>query len=136
MADDIRVTFPYVPIVPLVAFWYWGAPAILQGVGRWQLRRDGNQEGRVKDTVSLAPDGVTPGLQWSNPIPWSEVRRVQETKNLIVIDATADSPTYLPKHALTTEDRVRIEELLREQFRDRPKDLQLTSARMNVAKAV
>jgi hypothetical protein len=124
------------PVVPLVAFWHWGAPAVIQVVTRWQFRREGIREGRTLEAVSLGQDGVTPGLKWSHPIPWSEVRRVQETKNLIVIDATSDSPTYLPKDALTREDRARLEELLREQFRDRPKDLQLGSESAKVARGV
>ena len=115
------------PFVPL-ALGAFGAPAILKAVYRWQFRREGIREGRTVDTVSLGQNGVTPGARWSHPIPWSEVRRVEETKNLIVIDATLDGLTYLPKRALNAEDRARLDELLREQFRERPKDLRLTSS--------
>ena len=124
------------PLVPLIAFWYWGAPAAIQVLQTRQSRREGIQEGRDVETVLLGKDGVTPGSRWSQPIPWSEVRRVRETKNLIIIDATADSPTYLPKHVMNADDRARLKELLREQFRDRPRDLLLTSAGMKIAKVV
>jgi hypothetical protein len=121
------------PFLPLVAFWYWGAPVILNVVNRRQFRREGKEEGRVEEIISVGPEGVLPGSKWSHPIPWSDVRRVQETKNLIVVDATSDSPAYLPKHALSVEDRLKVEDLLREQFRDRPRALRLFSGRTRVA---
>ena len=115
------------PFLPLGAFWYWGAPAILDAVHKWQFRREGVQEGRHLETVSIGPDGITPGAKWSHPIPWAQVRRIQETKNLIVIDASTDGPTYLPKHAIAAGDMASFKELLREKFHDRPKDLRLKS---------
>lgn len=113
------------PFLPLSAFWYWGAPALLDAAHKWQFRREAIQEGRHLETVSIGPEGITPGAKWSHPIPWAQVRRIQETQNLIVIDASTDGPTYLPKHAITAGDMASLKELLSEQFHHRPKDLRL-----------
>src|SRR6185503_6890746 len=113
--------------LPLGAFWAWGGPAILNASNRRQFRREANQKGHDLESVSLSPNGIVPGANWTHPIPWSQVRRVIETEKLIVIDASSDGPTYLPRNVLSVDDRAKLEALLREQFRDRPKDLRLTS---------
>lgn len=125
LASALSEAFPF---LPLGAFWAWGGPAILSAANRRQLRREAHQEGRDRESVLLGADGITPGSKWSQPIPWSQVRRVSETSKLIVLDASSDGPAYVPKHALSAEDRENLETLLREQFRSRPEDLRLKSA--------
>ena len=120
----MRDTLPY---LPLGAFWAWGGPAILSASNRRQFRREANQEGHDLETVSLSPDGIVPGANWTHPIPWSQVRRVIETETLIVIDASSDGLTYVPKHALSAADLTSIKTLLHQHFRERSKDLRLTS---------
>ena len=124
IAPAVRNSFS---LVVLGAFWFWGAPAILKAVHKRQFNTEGAQEGRDLETVSFGPEGITPGRKWSRPLPWSQVSQVLETKTLILIEASSDGPTYLPKNALSIADRANLEALLREHFRDRPKDLRLTS---------
>ena len=116
-------------MVPLGAFWIWVAPRILDAVQRREFARDAKEEGREVEVVSLSADGIIPGKRWARPVPWAEVKRIRETERLILIEASSEGPAYLPKNALTAADLTNLEVLLREQFRDRPKDLRLLATR-------
>ena len=113
------------PIVALGGFWTWGAPAILYLIRRRQLSRDGAQEGRQRETLSFGPGGFRPGAQWANPVPWDRVTRVWETDRFILIDASSDGPSYIPKHALSPADRATLVAFLRERFSARQEQLRL-----------
>jgi len=111
------------PLVALGAFWFWGAPAVLKLIDVRRFRREGAQEGCKDETRTFGRDGFTPTVRWSRPVPWSDVDKVVETRRFILIYASSDGPFYLPKRALTPAALARLEALLRDEFRTRPKQL-------------
>ena len=116
------------PWMALGAFWFWGGPALLKAAVAWELRRDGRQESRETERLTFSEAGFSPSPKWPQPMPWSFVDRVIETKRfLLIYHGYSKDPFYLPKHALSPSDRERLFVLLRKHLTSSPRQLQLLS---------
>ena len=115
-------------LAALGAFWVWGAPALLTAIEARQLRREGIQESREVAHLTFGEAGFAPPLRWSEPMPWSFVERVVETKRfLLIYHGYSTDPFYIPKHALSPSDRERLVALLNEHLKSPQKQLKMLS---------
>ena len=112
-------------LTALVVLPAYSAPWFMRWRNRRRFQRDLADGGEAIRVCTFSDAGYTPGGRWSNPIPWSKIQQVQETKNFILIPALSDGWTYIPKHALAESDLTRLRTLLRAQFQNRPKRLGL-----------
>jgi hypothetical protein len=85
------------------------------------MRQSGEME-----QLSFGEAGFSPSPEWSQPMPWSFVDRVVETRRLILIyHGHSHDPFYVPKHALSPQTAEKLFALLKEQLVARPQQLQL-----------
>ena len=116
------------PWMALGAFWFWGGPALLKAAAVWELRRKGREESRETERLTFSEAGFSPSPKWPQPMPWSFVDRVIETRRfLLIYHGYARDPFYVPKHALSPSDKERLFVLLREHLTASPRQLQLLS---------
>jgi hypothetical protein len=110
----------------LGAFWFWLGPSVQKVSTRWELRRGSKGESVEMERVTFDDHGFAPSAEWSRPMPWSFVERVEETERLILIyHLYATDPFYVPKQSLSPQTAEKLFALLNEQFRTRPQQLKL-----------
>ena len=85
-----------------------------------RLRRENDTEIGKLQTFTFSRDGFTPSVRWAQPIPWSDVDNVIETKRFFLIRATSDGPFYVPRHAVSSDDAERLRTFLAREFQSRP----------------
>ena len=66
--------------------------------------------------------------RWAQPVPWSDVNKVIETKRFLLIHATSDGPFFVPRHAVSSSDAERLREFLAREFQSRPGKLKMLPA--------
>jgi hypothetical protein len=110
------------PLFLLGALWFWGASPLLNAIVTRQQRR----ENRDFETLSFSDAGFLPSAQWSEPMPWSFVDRVTETKRfLFIYHGYSKDPVYIPKHALSADAQAQLRSLLEIQFKSRANNTKL-----------
>jgi hypothetical protein len=94
-----------------------------------QLRRQAQREGHVEDTTSFSDAGFAPSAAWVEPMPWSFVERVVETRRfLLIYHGYAKDPFYVPTHRLSAGDLERLRAVLEKHLQSRPASMQLLRA--------
>jgi hypothetical protein len=121
MAVGLFMGEPVVPLlqnagslIALGAFWIWGAPAIIKRLHVRRLRKESIEEGRHNERRVFRHEGITPGLRWDRPVPWSQVEGVEETDAFFLVYVVHSDPVYVPKHSLTPAQDAALRRILRE----------------------
>lgn len=99
-------------VLGLCALWVGISPVLLKRFTIWRLRRDSRTDRRHQETRALSADGFFPTERWAEPIPWSEVGSVTETRQFILIEASSDEVSYIPKQALSQEQMSAVRSIL------------------------
>lgn len=121
-----RVKHPEVPLLVLavpmliMAATFLVTPGIIKRWDRRRLRRENDTEIGKLQTFTFSRDGFTPSDQWAQPVPWSDVDKVIETKRFLLICATSEGPFFIPRHAVSSDDAERLRAFLEREFQSRP----------------
>ena len=114
------------PLLIIAAMWL-SIPTLTRIGNAWRLKRENADNIGKLETRVFSRDGFTPTSNWSEPVPWSKVHKVLETRRFILVYATSDGPFFIPKHAMSASDAAELRSLLQQEFRSRPKQLKLLS---------
>lgn len=110
----------------LSALFGLGVPAAFAAYQVLVLRARGYASGAKDRTMVFAMSGFSPGAQPSDPLPWSSIARIKETKEFLLLYPLTGEPYYLPTHALSGEARAELAALLHSAFEERPRPLRLS----------
>lgn len=101
---------------------------MLNAIEARQLRRQAIQDSRELESLTFGEAGFSPSSKWPQPMPWSFVDRVIETKRFLLIShGYSKEPFYIPKHALSRSDKERLSVLLNDNLKASQTPLQLLS---------
>jgi len=121
-----KVKRPEIPLLVLavpaliMASVIFVTPHLLRRRDARRLRRENDAEIGKPQTFTFSRDGFTPSDRWAQPVPWSEVDKVIETKRFLLILATSDGPFFIPRHAVSSNDAERLRTFLAREFQSRP----------------
>lgn len=108
-----------VPALMMAAAFLATGPLLRRRDAR-RLRRENDTEIGKLQTFTFSRDGFTPSDRWAQPVRWSEVDKVIETKRFLLICASSDGPFFIPQHAVSSDDAERLRAFLAREFQSRP----------------
>ena len=80
----------------------------------------------LAESRSFTSEGFLSAPAWAEPVPWSFVTKVVETKHFFfVYHSGSHGPEYVPKTAMTNAEITRLRELLRKQAGSQSTQLKL-----------
>ena len=112
-------------MAPFMAFMLF-VPEFLKNRVRARFRREAALRGDPFETQTFGPEGFRARLDWPQPIPWSQITKVAESKRFFFIyNSTSSNPEYVPKAAMSTTDVGRLRALFQDKLRKGHAELRL-----------